>query len=740
MRKFLCAVMILCVMASGAYAAVEISKANFPDDTFRYAVWYEYHYDDDGSFNGDEILTDEEIAGVTEISLARVKVNGVGMYSMKGIEYFTELVSLDCSDNMLTELDLSKNKKLISVECNDNHTLRNLNVSGCENLVYLNCNTNSLTELDVSGCPKLEELVCYINYLEKLDVSKNTALRELICWTNNLTELDVSKNTNLEYLDCDMNYITSLNAEGCTWLNFLRAARNSITSLNVNGCNNLWEIDIANSQLSELNLSGHTELWNLRCENNRLVSLDLSGCAKLFNLNCSDNMTRSLILTNCTGLLDINCNNNQLESLDVSTCAKLETLRCRNNRLTGLNLSNNYNLIQLRCANNYITRLDLSNNRKLFDIQLHYNHIPEIDLSKNTLLGIGYVPEERVVKTPYATVTTTYASGDVKTDNQVLKNLELTVQPGNEYPYMLDLYGYVSTENVKNIIASSVQGLDEENVAIETTYSNGTAQFKALPARVRYAYATGLEDISLDVTIGGSELLSLALDGHVYRAFNHATSWTNARAYCQNLGGDLAVITTDTEKKLAEELIRKALFAGDNSSEGYWLGAQLASNDVWSWINGESFTEKITEVHSGGTSSSEISQGSEEDGTYQLIRVIKWDSPEGVYLQISNEGKFVGWHDLHLSGFICEWDSVEADKAAYSEEYRRYIENPAAYLSEGDFYGDIPEAVDFSHLSSNPPQVDYADEAPSAYDPRSLGLFRQSRIRAATEHAGASHR
>ena len=45
--------------------------------------------------------------------------------------------------------------------------------------------------------PNLKKLVCYNNQLTELDVSKNTKLMELSCYNNQLTSLDVSKNTKL---------------------------------------------------------------------------------------------------------------------------------------------------------------------------------------------------------------------------------------------------------------------------------------------------------------------------------------------------------------------------------------------------------------------------------------------------------------------------------------------------------------------------------------------------------------
>ena len=201
-----------------------IDEAHFPDKAFR--EWFVSEYDTDG--NGS--LSDAERAAV-EIIYCDISP----IFSLQGIEYFTELKSLycfgdeltdldlsrntkleqlDCSSNDLTSLDLSRNKKLEGLTCYDNK-LTSLDVSGNTNLTYLACYDNALESLNVSGCKKLEGLHCYNNKLATLDVSKNTKLTNLNCARNDLTTLDVSKNKKLERLGCDNNKLKSLDISKC---------------------------------------------------------------------------------------------------------------------------------------------------------------------------------------------------------------------------------------------------------------------------------------------------------------------------------------------------------------------------------------------------------------------------------------------------------------------------------------------------------------------------------------------
>ena len=88
---------------------IPIDEDHFPDAFFR---GYMTEYAD---MDADGQLSEEEVSGVTGID-----VSGMGIQDLRGIEYFTELESLDCSDNELTSLDLSANAKLQILKAESN--------------------------------------------------------------------------------------------------------------------------------------------------------------------------------------------------------------------------------------------------------------------------------------------------------------------------------------------------------------------------------------------------------------------------------------------------------------------------------------------------------------------------------------------------------------------------------------------------------------------------------------------
>ena len=193
---------------------IPINSTHFPDDHF--IAYVELRCDKDG----DGTLSQAELDGVTELYVAYANIK-----DLTGIELFPYLEKLDCKNNNLTRLDVSKNTKLTK----------------------LYCEFNQLTSLDLSKNTALTELNCQVNQLTSLDLSKNTALTKLDCALNPLTSLDVSNNTALTYLDCNYN------------------------------------------QLTGLDLSQNTALTKLGCHDNQLTSLDLSKNTALDTLDCSGN-------------------------------------------------------------------------------------------------------------------------------------------------------------------------------------------------------------------------------------------------------------------------------------------------------------------------------------------------------------------------------------------------------------------------------------------------------------------
>ena len=318
--------------------AVEINETNFPDEKFRGYVELNRDY-----FRRDRLLTEDEIKATKDIYVANRDIG-----DLTGIEYFTEIKQLDCSNNHLTNLDLSKNTKLTE----------------------LNCSNNQLTDLNVKKSTKLKEIYCSDNQLSQIDVSKNTALTILSCGSNRLTGLNVKKNKKLERLYCGNNQLTAIDVSKNTKLLQIDCYNNQLTAIDLSHNAKLYGIECGGNRLAAIDLSQNPEMSYVMCAGNRLTKLDLSKNPKMEIVFCEDNQLANLDLSRNPGLRDLRCDGNPITKLDLSKHPLLRQLRCSGCRLTSLNLTKNTKLEELDCSNNYLAALDLSKNKALTDYHL----------------------------------------------------------------------------------------------------------------------------------------------------------------------------------------------------------------------------------------------------------------------------------------------------------------------------------------------------------------------------------
>ena len=183
--------------------------------------------------NGYGLITQEAIDSTTELD-----ISDRGLTSISGIEYFVNLTSLNCSDNPLTDFDISALTELKVLDCsrcfNQSSVSRStfyLDLSAQIVLEELYCSENGLTELDLSANVALSVLYCNSNALVSLDLSANISLSILYCQENSLISLDLSVNVNLSVLVCYQNYLSYLDISANTNLSMVICGNQKDTSL-----------------------------------------------------------------------------------------------------------------------------------------------------------------------------------------------------------------------------------------------------------------------------------------------------------------------------------------------------------------------------------------------------------------------------------------------------------------------------------------------------------------------------
>lgn len=158
--------------------------------------------------------------GDTEIQISEANMYtgsidcfSLGISDLTGIEAFTSLTHLNCSDNMISTLDVSENIDLITLTCVQNYLMSSLDVSSNIALIDLDCSQNNIVSLNVNGAISLEDLNFWGCDVTNIDLSQNTALIELSCFSNEIQILDLSQNIALTTLDVENNILTCLNVQ-----------------------------------------------------------------------------------------------------------------------------------------------------------------------------------------------------------------------------------------------------------------------------------------------------------------------------------------------------------------------------------------------------------------------------------------------------------------------------------------------------------------------------------------------
>ncbi len=173
-----------------------------------------------------------------------------------------------------------------------------------------------------------------------------------------------------------------------------------------------------------------------------------------------------------------------------------------------------------------------------------------------------------------------------------------------------------------------------------------------------------LYDLFFDNSYGDGEppiipSTAVEFNGHYYQVYDNSMTWTEAKEYCEKLGGHLVTITSIEENNYIKDLV-----VSNGKKNAYWLGASDSETEgVWKWVTGEPF-----EFSDWGTD--EPNQDGEENYLELLVNAInyslKWND--------SNLNGGGGMVSLQNHGFICEWDEIpESGGSMSDEEMNKYI-------------------------------------------------------------------
>lgn len=409
----------------------------FPDLAFKSALLQNF-VDQDG---------DQEISVFEAFYCDHLSMRNMGISDLEGLQYFTNLTYLDCSENKnVSNLNLISAPYLHTLMCFD-MSLTSLNLSGFPNLSQLSCDKNSLTTLDASGLSYLGILSCDKNQLTSISVAGCSMLEVFYCAENNLTSIDFTGLNNLEYINCSNNSLSdigSINAITSTALKNLNFSNNQFSgNLNLINTTNLLGLNCSNNLFSSINVLA-PNLTGLECSDNQITSLNLTQYTMLTHLRCARNQLTSLMVYS-PSIKILDFKENQVSNVNLAGgCALLEELYASNNQLSTLDLSGAVNLAKLYIDHNNFTQYNsMMPNREIYSsvFDCSYNNLTTIDISNVHLssFNCSYNQLTEIIQNPEHHIQQFSCAGNSFTTFKLICRAGSLVLNGNPFLNFINL-------------------------------------------------------------------------------------------------------------------------------------------------------------------------------------------------------------------------------------------------------------------------------------------------------------
>lgn len=413
-------VLVLSILMSG-FSFGQI--VNIPDVNFKNALLNHFPVIDIN--NDGEIQISEAIAYTGTLN-----VENQNIADMTGIEAFVNITFLRCSNNQITQLDISNNTNLNTLYANVNQ-LTSFDASNNLNLINLNLSNNLLTQLNIANGNNSNLTTLNINNYELFCVKVDASVIGNIppgWFYSPWTAFDAQCTNDIIYI-ADANFKNALLnhfpvidtngdgeiqvAEAANFTGTLDVSNQGINSLGgIYGFTNITGLNCSNNNLNHLYLNHNPNLIELDFSYNNLTNaylnyygLDLDNNILLEKINCNQNSLQAIDLSNKPHLKEFRAVYNSLGFLSFSNSADIEVINVYGNaslivvgitqsyNLTFLDISqtgmgqidvSNYpNLVHLGVGSNYISQIDVSNNINLETLLLFNTSISQIDVSNN---------------------------------------------------------------------------------------------------------------------------------------------------------------------------------------------------------------------------------------------------------------------------------------------------------------------------------------------------------------------
>ncbi len=234
----------------------------------------------------------------------------------------------------LKSIDAGRNPSLLQLNCRGCDdaklyppaALDKLSVKGCRNLEFLDASWNNIKSIDLSGNKKLVSLNLKKCKFKKIDISNNKKLRSLdISGNKKLKGIDIKCCPALGNLYLSGMNFTEIDVSKNTELKFFKFNRAKFTSIDLSKDKKLEYVSCRNGRLKDngLVIGKNSNISIISCSGNKLTKIDTGKCINLKNLgylHCRNNMLKRLDITKNRRLYELHCENNKIKKLDIRNC------------------------------------------------------------------------------------------------------------------------------------------------------------------------------------------------------------------------------------------------------------------------------------------------------------------------------------------------------------------------------------------------------------------------------------
>lgn len=210
------------------------------------------------------------------------------------------------------------------------------------------------------------------------------------------------------------------------------------------------------------------------------------------------------------------------------------------------------------------------------------------------------------------------------------------------------------------------------------------------------------------VTAGAKESYSPIAEevynGHTYQIFDEGLTWTEAKEYCEEVGGHLVTITSEAEQEVIEKMLE------NGTKNQYWIGMRTSGGPTW--ITGEIYEYSNWDK---GEPNNKHKSNSNEDYVhiYNRANPAVWGSERFKWNDIFEDNTYPGeenYFALKYVGFICEWDNIFS---SFGSEISDWASNEIEVAYDKKL---IPEILIGEDLTQSITRAEFAAVSVKAYE------------------------